>query len=529
MRPIRWYGPSVVLLVTTLLVMILGPQMARKIAWAQADGHIQLVKDTLSNNLSLAEMSDAFRMVAQAVEPSVVHVSVKQRARAHPQRHPNEELLKRFFGPNKHWGNPGDGEDDSKQNDSLDRYNVPQVLGNGSGWVYDTDGHIITNYHVVKGADVITVRFHDGTEREAQVVGKDPKTDIAVLEIDDNNLHPATLADEPVEQGDIVFAFGSPFRFEFSMSQGIVSGKGRQLGILNRRGSDGSVIAGYENFIQTDAAINPGNSGGPLVNIYGQVVGMNTAIATRTGAYNGLGFAIPVPMVHHVVEQLINTGKVSRGYLGVFITDLDPKLGRTFGFEGKGVLVENPIEDSPADQAGIKRGDIITKINSQAVNNADDLRQRVADYPPGTTLSIELYRMGEELLTIDVTIGELPDRIASASGMDSGGTDPANDEGIELLRKLGLQSVTAYTEELANRLDIDFTPGVIVKSVRPNSAAAAVGVAKKNIITAVMGTPVKSVQDLVDALSEHDLTKGVRVSILDDNLPRFVLLELPEQ
>ena len=327
MHRIRWYGPSVMLLLTTLLVMATGPNVARQIAWAGTDAKIALVKQNLASKPSLAELSEAFREVAQAVAPSVVHIEVSVKdspARRRLKSFREEELFRRFFGPHRFRGERDDSDDDTAPKDDgedYDRYNMPSEQSTGSGWVYDQDGHIITNHHVVEHADVITIRFQDGTHYEATVVGTDPKTDIAVVKVDTPQIHPATIADEVVEQGDIVFAFGSPFQFEFSMSQGIVSGKGRRLHILDRH-------QGYENFIQTDAAINPGNSGGPLTNIYGQVVGMNTAIATSTGYYNGLGFAIPVNMVTNVADQLISTGKVSRGYLGIYYCGYDTEAGQ---------------------------------------------------------------------------------------------------------------------------------------------------------------------------------------------------------
>jgi serine protease Do len=521
------YGPAIVLLLTTLAVMILGPHAARRIAWAQSDARITLAKNTLAHTPSLAELSDSFRRVAQVVEPSVVHIQISTKARGPSRRGPmEEELLRRFFGPHGFWWQfPEDEQGDQGFEDGQDmgRYNVPQVIGAGSGWVYDDQGHIITNNHVIENADIITVRFQDGTEREATVVGVDPKTDIAVIEINPTSgLHPATLAEASVEQGDIVFAFGSPFQFEFSMSQGIVSAKNRRLGILDRR-------KGYENFIQTDAAINPGNSGGPLTNIYGQVVGMNTAIASRTGTNNGLGFAIPIGMVKNVVEQLIKSGRVQRGYLGVYIQDLNPKLAQTFGYQGEGVLVGSMIEGTPAEKAGLRRGDIITKINGQTVTSADELRNLVADYAPGTELTVEYFRDGKTS-DVMVVIGELPDSVASAG--ETGPTGPSSDSASEdtrqLLRKLGFESLITLSEPLAEQLEMQYTPGVLVRSVRPGSAAQAAGISPRNIITEVMGKPVDSVERFVDELGRHDLSKGVRLSILDDDMLRYALIELPE-
>ena len=522
----HYFGPAVILITTALLVIVTGPKLAERIAWAQADAQIVAVKNRLSSNPSLAELSESFREVAQAVAPSVVHIRVfvKDSERGRRRHSEEEELLRKFFrrGP---WPDPHDDDEQWPDDDKgSDRYSVPRPSGTGSGWVYDDDGHIVTNYHVIEDADVISVRFQDGTKRDAKVIGTDPKTDIAVIQVDPGHVHPATIADEVVEQGDIVFAFGSPFRFEFSMSQGIVSGKGRRLGILSRR-------QGYENFIQTDAAINPGNSGGPLTNIYGQVVGMNTAIATRTGVYNGLGFAIPVKMVNDVVTQLIRSGRVSRGYLGIFIADLDPKLAETFGYDGDGVLVENPIDGGPAKEAGIERGDIITRINGEVVDNADALRRTVASFAPGTDLDVQIYRNGEYENFV-ITIGELPERVASA-GEHPGSSKPDSDEqdarGAEILKQLGLESAVTFTQPLAERLGIDFEPGVILRRVRGDSVAASVGLTAKDIITDVMGVSVKSVTELVEQLETHDLAKGVRISVLQDGMPRYVLLEVPDE
>ncbi len=531
MNRIRWYGPTFVLVGAMLLVMIAGPRVAQRIAWAQANANITLARDSLTQNPSLAELSDAFRKVSEAVGPSVVHiqVSVKPRGQAH-RRNPEEELLRRFFGPGRgdirrfRWPDEDDSEheDDPSDQESFEDYNVPRVIGSGSGWVYSGEGHIITNYHVVKDAHTVTVRFHDGTESKATIVGTDPKTDIAVLRVDHGRLHPATLADQPVEQGNIVFAFGSPFGFEFSMSQGIVSAKGRQLGILSH-------TAGYENFIQTDAAINKGNSGGPMTNIYGQVVGMNTAIATRSSGFQGLGFAIPVDMVQHVVDQLIDQGRVSRGYLGIYIGDLDPKLGKTFGYEGTGVLVQEPIEGGPAAEAGIQRGDIITKLDGKPVHSADELRHTVALHAPGTKLKLSIFRNGEAS-EAKITIGELPEEIASRSPTHDAQaqSDSPDKQGRQLLRKLGLNSVIDFTQQTAKQLNKKFTPGVYVRSVRLSSAAHAAGIQRGHLITAVMGVPVSTVEELVEQLQSHNLTQGIRISVRDGNLERFILLELPE-
>ncbi len=232
MRRIHWYGPTVVLLVTTLLVMITGPHLARRIAWASTESRIALVKRNLAGDPSLAQLSESFREVAEVVAPSVVHIEISAKDPSDARKLLRPFLPPRGFRLDPYWWRDRHGDEPEERapdddGEDYDQYNVPLDVSTGSGWVYDRDGHIVTNNHVVENADVITVRFQDGSQHKAEVVGRDPKTDTAVIRVDTKDLHPATIADEPVEQGDIVFAFGSPFEFEFSMSQGIVSGQGQ--------------------------------------------------------------------------------------------------------------------------------------------------------------------------------------------------------------------------------------------------------------------------------------------------------------
>jgi serine protease Do len=547
MDRIKWYGPTLLLAATAVGVMTMGPSVARHIVWAQSDAKIVLAKNELAENKSLAEMSNAFRKVAQAVEPSVVSivVSVKPKARhinnhgmgpGAPGAQNPEDLLRRWFGP-RSMPDPDQGEtdednsgpDNPEPDSRNDAYSVPRIMGNGSGWVYDEKGHIITNNHVVQGADVITVRFQDGSEREGTVVGTDPKTDVAVISVKGGDLHPASIATEVVQQGDIVCAFGSPLSFEFSMSQGIVSAKGRQLGILSQRDQSGNRVSGYENFIQTDAAINPGNSGGPLTNIRGEVVGMNSAIASKTGMFSGLGFAIPVDMVINVADQLIRSGKVSRGYLGILIRDLDPKMAKSFNFTGKGVLIESPIEGGPGAKAGMKDGDIITQLDGIVITNSEELRRYVANVRPGGKIAAKVFRDGK---TLDLTlqVAEQPDQVAAAkpnSPLPQGNVE----KGAEVLRRVGIESVRPLTEEFVTRFKLKTgTTGVLVEGVRQDSAAAAAGIVRGTIITDVMGKPVTKVDELVEQLEAHGLSKGqsVRIRVVDPMGARFVILDLPK-
>lgn len=521
---IHRYGPTLLLLATVLAVMLLGPITARRLALEHQDERVRLAREDLHQTPSLAELSDSFHNVAQVVAPSVVHIEVLGA--------PKNGRFHDFSD------DVGIEEDDASQSRE---FNPPRSFANGSGWVYDELGHIVTNNHVIRDADQIIVRFVDGREVRAQVIGTDDRTDVAVLRVPHDHLRPAQRAEREITQGEIVFAFGSPFKFDFSMSQGIVSATNRRnLGILGP--------GGYEDFIQTDAAINPGNSGGPLTNIYGQVVGMNTAIAAAGGrgahdaSFSGLGFAIPVKMVSFVVDQLIAQGQVHRGYLGVFISELSPAMSQTFGFIGQGVLVDWPGEDSRAYHAGLRRGDIITQINGQSVASVAELRSVVSQQPPESTLSMRVFSE-RQMKTIIAVLSELPE--------DPGVTikrvpltDAPMIESPDLLKQLGVESVSVFTPELARRAGMVYQPGVIARRVRIGSLAGTadrlaqsrqVGplparprIPPETIITHVMGKPVGDLDELVNELAGYDLTRGVRIGVLDGGLPRYVLLLISE-
>ena len=513
MKQVRSYGPGLVLLLTIVAALFAGPHIMRQIAYAQVEAEVDATAAQLAHS-PLGQLSQAFRHVTEHAEPSVVHVSVKRRVEARTQQLPPgfEEFFRRRGLPMPEEGDGGNGD--------FDDYNAPQTYGNGSGWVYDNNGHIITNWHVVDGADVIEVKFFDKTTREAELIGKDPNTDIAVLKVKTNHLHPAEMAEQAPGQGEIVFAFGSPFRFEFSVSQGIVSGKGRQLGILGQ--------SGYENFLQTDAAINPGNSGGPLTNIYGEVVGMNTAIASRTGGSQGLGFAIPVGMLRKIIPQLIDGGRVARGYVGVEIRD-DPRLLKTYGVDA-GVVVEGVVDDSPADKAGLKRGDVILEVDGAVMHDAAHLRSTIADKGPNTKVKLLVLRDGKRE-NIEMTLAELPVGPEMAS-VGPGGDEAKADE-AEVLRKLGLERVAELDEKLADRLGVDEADGVLVERVRGGSVAATEGVGRGTLITHVQGKKVGDVKDLISQLKSHDLTRGVRLTVAEwqrrEWRERFVVLQLDRE
>jgi len=274
-----------------------------------------------------------------------------------------------------------------------------QQRGQGSGFIISKDGYILINNHVVGDADLIKVKLSDGREFKAKVIGTDPQSDVAVIKIDATNLPVLRLGDsDKLEVGEWVIAIGNPFGLSQTVTVGVVSAKGRsRIGIND-----------YEDFIQTDAAINPGNSGGPLVNIHGEAVGMNTAIFSRSGGYMGIGFAIPINMAKAIKDQLLKKGKVTRGWLGVVIQDIDEELAKSFGLEKtEGVLIAEVSEGSPAEKAGLKQGDIILRLNGKKVDDLGELRNKIALTAPGTKVKLEVLRENKRR-TIQVTIGEQP-------------------------------------------------------------------------------------------------------------------------
>jgi serine protease Do len=528
MTRIRWYGPTLVLLTTCLIVMLAGPAMVRRLSWHQVEGRIELARDSNTGDISLAAMSQAFRNVAKVVKPSVVHIQVEGRTRkVRLRRQDREEQMRRWFFDRRRrppsWHDddsderPEDEHPQKKGGDEPD-FRSYTPMGAGSGWVFD-EQHIVTNNHVVEEGDKITVVFSNESKRTAKVVGKDPDTDIAVLRVAGGGLHPAEICSVPVEQGEIVFAFGSPFGFEFSMSQGIVSAKGRKPGIVRAQG--------YENFIQSDAAINRGNSGGPLTNIYGEVVGMNTAIATRGNPeanFNGIGFAIPAAMIRKHVTDLIAEGKVVRGFLGVQIMDLDENKAYTFGYDGKGVLVYAPMEGSPAQDAGVRPDDIIIKINDVPVSTMEQLRHVVAAQAPGAKVNLEIFRGTSpnepgETLNIAVEIVEKPTKLNRNSFVDPSQPDEPKAEpdpkirDHKSLRHLGLLRVVTASRTLMEHYERAFVEGVLVTKVADGSPAQRAGIREGAIITRVFAQRVKDVDELIEAIAAADVEKPIRLRI----------------
>jgi serine protease Do len=479
-------------------------------------------------------LSHAFREVAQNVKPSVVQVASQVRpgsriGQLSSQISPQElEGLVQRYGPllelDPELMQFFRGRRFEQSTPSYEQYNVPLPVGSASGWIYDDQGHVVTNHHVVAQADRITLTFHDDQQVEATLVGSDPQTDVAVLKVDKSDLVPATISTDSVAPGDIVLAVGSPFRYAFSMSQGIVSATGRQTGILGP--------GGYEDFIQTDAAINPGNSGGPLVNARGELIGMNTAIASRSGSFAGIGFAIPAPMIQDVVGELLSKGRVERGYLGVMTSD-SPQLLASFGVE-HGALVEDRVADSPAARVGVQAGDVIVQLDGDPIDSASRLRQKIAETDPGQTVQLTIVRDGDRRM-VDVQLEQQPaqnpsQQSASPSTRQQSAPQPGDTPQASPLAKLGFTRLQNFTREIAQQYQLEFVEGVLVLGVRQFSAAAVSGLQRGHIITQVGNQDIADVEQLQNAVGQRDLSDGIRLRIHVPGGPsRFVLLSLDGQ
>jgi len=414
---------------------------------------------------NLRQTGETFRSVAKKVSPAVVFIQVEKEVSNQgpvqffsPFDNPfNDDFFRRFFGQIP------------QQNQALPQ--LPRKrheIGQGSGFIITADGYILTNNHVVSEADTVRVKLQDGREYTAKVIGTDPPSDLAVIKIKQDNLPFLSLGDsDQLEVGDWVLAVGNPFGLSHTLTAGIVSAKGRS----------GIGLNDYENFIQTDAAINPGNSGGPLVNLDGEVVGINTAIFSRSGGYMGIGFAIPINMAKQIRDQLIAHGEVTRGRLGVYIQELTAELAQSFGLDHEqGILVSQVIKDSPADKAGLRRGDVIQELNGEKVGKPGDFRNRIALVQPGTRVRLTILRDGR---TKQVT--------ATIDKLESDNSGQANESsGIS---GLGL-TLQTLTPELAGQLGYQGEEGVLVGSVEPGSPAARAGIQQGDLIREIDRRPV---------------------------------------
>jgi len=434
------------------------------------------------------DLSRTFISVAKQIKPAVVNIDVVEKAKRSSLRLP--EGFPQI---------PGFGDTPRRQK------------GTGSGVIISADGYILTNNHVAGDADQINVKLADGRELKAKVIGKDTETDLAVIKVDAQNLTFARLGDsDKLEQGEWVIALGSPFGLQQTMTAGIVSATGRDLGVGAGQ---------FTNFIQTDASINPGNSGGPLINMQGEVVGINTLIFSQTGTSSGIGFAIPSNLATKVYAQLIKTGKVTRGYLGVFLQPVEPALARTVGYTGSDGAVVGDVskENSPAATAGLRSGDVIVEFDGKRVTSPKQLTEMVADTPVGKTATVKYVREGR-LETAAIKLGERPS--SSGDGEPSDKDDPEEDGG-----KLGV-SISPVNPELARELKLKVPGGVAITNVQPDSPAAEAGLQRGDVIHRVNRTPVLGRQDYFRALASLKGEKEITLQVERGGQLRYVSLTL---
>ncbi|WP_170136188.1 Do family serine endopeptidase [Nannocystis exedens] len=432
----------------------------------------------------VTDLEHAFERAAEAIAPSVVSIaSVRKFKRPQLQVVPFGGL-DGLFAPHRFAPPPAE----LKQR------------GLGSGVIVSGEGYILTNNHVIEGADELEVELHDDRKLPAEVVGADPHTDIAVIRVRADGLKPASFGDsDALKVGQWVLAAGNPFGLSRTISAGIVSAVGRtSMGITD-----------YEQFIQTDAAINPGNSGGPLIDLQGRVIGINTAIASRTGGSDGVGFAVPVNMAKQVMEQLITGGKVVRGWLGLMIGPLTPEMAESFGYTGKGgILVEDVAADGPAKQAGLKHGDIILERDGQPVTDVARFRNGIAQAAPGTRIELKIWR-DRRAQTIAATLGSLPDPGTPAAGA------PWSGFGLRL-GDLG--------DALRRRFDLEAERGAVIVEVEPGSAAEAAGLRPGDVIEQVGDADVKTAAEARDKLAATDRDAAVRLRVRRGDHGQFFML-----
>lgn len=474
----RWILWVIGLIVALLIGVIVGAAITEKAGrplFRAGDGAVPILVST-SGPVSGKDVNfeAGFYPVVQKVVPAVVNIASSKIVRTpQDQLSPffSDPFFRQFFG-------------------MMPRQPQRQLERSlGSGVIVNSNGYILTNNHVVSGANEIEVSLADKRNFKATIIGTDPMTDVAVIKLNESNLPVLVLGNSDViEVGNFVLAVGNPFGLSGTVTMGIVSAKGRgNLG-----------IEGYENFIQTDAAVNPGNSGGALVNVRGELVGINTAIVAGNGGGNqGIGFAVPINMARQVMDQIIKSGKVVRGYLGVSIQPVSPRIAKSFRLpKAEGVLVSEVVPNGPAARAGLGQGDVIMELNGQAVNDPSDLQLRIAMMPPGSTVRLKVLRNGSEN-TISVKLGELP----------SGNQQAQNQEGSSNPSFQGL-SVDNITPDIARQLRLPRNArGVVVTDVDSGSAAAEAGIRPGDVIVEVNRRPVNNVNDFnrtISGLSDQE-------------------------
>ncbi|HVB85666.1 MAG TPA: DegQ family serine endoprotease [Candidatus Dormibacteraeota bacterium] len=448
--------------------------------------------------VSLGSFKNGFASVLEPALPAVVNIHSSKVVKQNNQGDMpffNDPFFRQFFGNNGGQFGPSG----PQREESL-----------GSGVILASDGLIVTNNHVISGASDIKVTLSNKREYDAKLIGTDPKSDIAVLKIDATGLPVLPVGDSSkLKVGDVIFCIGEPFGLQGTATMGIVSATGRSgLGIEN-----------YEDFIQTDASINPGNSGGAMINLAGDLVGINTAIETGGGGGSvGIGFAIPINMARAVMNQILAHGKVIRGYLGVYISTVSPELAKQFNYSGNsGVLVNDVTAGTPGAKAGLKRGDIITAVNGEPVDTGNQLQLQISQSSPGTTVKLTVWRDGKTQ-EIPVILGTLPEN----AGQNNNNNNEQGQQGPGVMKGVQVENLTP---SISNQLNLPSTTrGVVVDSVDPNSDAAAAGVQQGDVIQEVNHKPVSNVQEYQQALSAAG-NQAVLLLINHQGITNYVVVQ----
>ncbi len=470
-------------MVRRCIVVLLGVLIFHSVAFAALPSG--------KNNL-LEEISGAIAELAEKSKPATVSIKCTLCAQGPEYTNPydmfGDDFFRKFFGP------------------QFPQNQQPQTSG-GSGFIVSQDGYIVTNNHVIKDATQVSVTLNDGREFQASVKGADGRTDLAVIKIEASDLPYLTFGDsDTLRAGEMVFALGNPFGLEGTITSGIVSAKGRQdLG-----------IATYEDFIQTDAPINPGNSGGPLLNVRGEVVGVNTAIFSRSGGYMGIGLAIPSKMAEPVIDQIVNKGSVKRGYLGIALQPVDKELSDALNFsKPEGIVISDVVKGSPAEKAGLLQGDIIVQYNGIAAKNLNKFRNDIAMMHPGQTVQLKILR-NNKLQTINVELGHQSD---------------GEEVSAELTQKLGIE-LENLTPDIASKLGYSSeVTGIVISKVKAGSPAAMAGLKPSFLITGIAidwnnQKPVKNIADLNTALQDLGDKKYVILIVRHQNFQRYYTIKL---
>ena len=452
---------------------------------ASVRGAVEAPADAITGPLTTMSYADA---VERAL-PAVVTVQVQKRAEPMPAMNlPDDPFFRRFFGP---------------MVPDPDRP-APVQQGLGSGVIMTSDGTILTNHHVVDGAEHLTVTLHDGRQLTGEVVGTDAPTDLAVIKVDAESLPTLPVADsDRVRVGDVVLAVGNPLGIGQTVTMGIVSATGRQTALGGN--------TAYQDFLQTDAPINRGNSGGALITTTGELVGINTQIMSPTGGSIGIGFAIPTNMARHVMEQLVETGRVRRGLLGVTVQPVTSDLASSLGLAAvRGAIVSSVTDDSAAQRAGLEAGDVILRVDGGDVDDSNDLRNRISARAPGTTVTLDIVRDGRE-------------RQLRATLTEAEPTADAPEDRSEAHGELGM-TLERLTPALANRLRLSGDlEGVVITSVDPASAAGRAGLARGDVIREINGETVATPDEVRNALAT-DTGRPALLRIVRGGQPLFIAL-----